>query len=168
MKRVRTYSLVWLASVLTHSLAVVGVLEAAGPQNAGVDLSMRRALYFNGVRTDKVDTRAKYVTENGTMTLNSRRAVKHEGEYFVFNLGFFVFRKPVEGELSTYALIRGPKIGIVGNNVIFQAGAATKDVIYPVNLLKGKNTVVVEVDPYKKTMETDETNNSFEVTIVVE
>ena len=146
----------------------VGTSKAYSAPNSGVDLSLRRTLYFTGARTDKVDTRAKFVAENGTVTINSSSALKHEGDYFVFNLGFFVYRSSAEGELSTYALIRGPKIGIVGNNVVFHAGATTKDVIYSVNLLKGKNTVIVEVDPYKKITETNESNNSFEVTIIVQ
>jgi subtilase family serine protease len=41
-------------------------------------------------------------------------------------------------------------------------------VVFASKLKVGENHLTVEVDPYKKTAETNENNNRFEVTIIVE
>jgi len=115
---------------------------------AQTDLSMRQALYYNGAKTVKVDTTSKYVTPGGTMKLKKSEALNCAAGFCEFNFAFFVFRDNVASALSTYALIR--------------------DVVHKFKLKTGVNKVIVEVDPYKKLAETNENNNSFEVTIVVE
>lgn len=150
--------------------AVAAPAQKLPPPPAPVvwDFSMRPALYANGAETKKVDTKAKYVTAGKTMTLKKSEAVSCEGDTCTFNLAFFVFRNGDQGNLSTYALIRGKTLGIVGNTISFSPGSKVKDVVFPSKLKVGENKLIVEVDPHKKTPETNENNNSFEVTIIVE
>jgi hypothetical protein len=132
------------------------------------DFSMRPALYANGAESKKVDTKAQYVTAGKTLTLKKSAAVSCEGDTCSFNLGFIVFRNGDHGELSTYAFIKGKTLGIVGNTVTFANGSKVKDLVLLSKLTVGENKLTVEVDPYKKTAETNENNNRFEVTIIVE
>ncbi len=138
------------------------------PPPVGYDFSLRAALYINGSQTQTVNTTAKYVSAGKSITLKKSEALNCDGNVCTFNLGFFVFRNTGEDTISTYALIRGNTIGIVGNTVSFANGSKTKDVVFPCKLKIGENKLIVEVDPYKKTAETNEGNNSFEVTIIVE
>jgi hypothetical protein len=132
------------------------------------DLSMRLALYINGTETQKVNKQAKYVGAGKTITLKKSEALSCEGDRCTFNLAFFVFRNGATGELSTYALISGETLGSVGNSLTFPSGATTKDMVLPGKLIVGVNKLTVTVDPYKKLAETNENNNQFEVTIIVE
>jgi hypothetical protein len=132
------------------------------------DFSLRPALYANGAETKKVDTKAKYVTAGKHMTLKKSEAVSCEGDTCTFNLAFFVFRNGDQGELSTYACIQGKTLGFVGNTVTFSNGSKVAGVVFASKLKVGENHLTVEVDPYKKTAETHENNNRFEVTIIVE
>ena len=139
-------------------------------QRVRPDLSMRRALYFTGARASEIDTKNdKYVAENNSMTLRKSDATKCEAGTCVFNLGFIAFRTPAAGSgvLSTYALIQVEGGGLVGNTVYFSASDATRTGVFPVKLSEGVNKVTFQIDPYKKTAESDEGNNSFAVTIVV-
>lgn len=138
------------------------------PAPTNVDFSFRPALYINGTETGKVNTTARYVTAGKTITVKKSEALSCDGNTCTFNLAFFVFRNNGDGEVATYALIRGNTIGIVGNTVSFQNGSRTRDVVFPCKLKVGENKLTVEVDPYKKTAESNENNNSFEVTIIVE
>jgi hypothetical protein len=139
----------------------------APPAPVVVDLSMRQALYNNGAETQKVNTQARYVAAGKTITLKKSEALSCEGDHCTFNLGFFVFRNGAQGELSTYAIIDG-EIAIVGNSLSFQQGATTQSMILPCKLKVGVNKLTVTVDPYKKTAETNENNNQFEVTVILE
>jgi hypothetical protein len=132
------------------------------------DFSLRSALYANGAETKKVNTQAKYVSAGKTLTLKKSEAVSCEGDSCTFNLGFIVFRNGDQGVLSTYASIRSTTLGIVGNTVTFENGSKVKDAVFASKLKLGENKLTVEVDPYKKTAETNEGNNSFQVTIIVE
>jgi hypothetical protein len=144
------------------------IVQFARAQGATTDLSMRRALYFTGAKTNKIDLKNdRYVAENGTMTLKQTDATKCEDGGCYFNLGFIAFRKPAAGALSTYSLIEGVG-GVIGNTVSFADAERTKQGIFPVKLAIGSNKLTFQIDPYKKTTESDESNNRFSVTIVVE
>jgi hypothetical protein len=132
------------------------------------DFSLRPALYANGAESKKIDTKSPYVTAGKTLTLKKSEAVSCAGDTCTFNLAFIVFRNGDQGMLSTYAFIKGKTLGIVGNTITFADGSKVKDAVFPSKLKIGENKLTVEVDPYKKTAETNEGNNSFEVTIIVE
>jgi hypothetical protein len=157
-----------LARLLIIVLATLAFAWSAfGRRNAGVDLRLRQDILFTGQKTT-FSPSDKVTQAGGTLTLNKREAVKCDRKYCTFNLGVVVYRDVGDGVLSTYALIRSEQGGIGGNTVIFQAGETRKGVIYPVSLAIGKNKVIAEVDPYKKTAETNETNNTVTITIIVE
>jgi hypothetical protein len=140
----------------------------APPAPVVYDFSMRAALYINGSQTETVNTAAKYATPGKSLTLKKNEALSCDGNTCTFNLGFFVFRNTAEGNVSTYALMRGNTIGIVGNTISFPNGSKTRDVVFVCKLNIGENKLIIEIDPYKKTAESKEDNNSFAVTIFVE
>lgn len=146
----------------------LAVLPSVFGQRVKPDLSMRRALYLTGAKTNEIDTKNdKYIAENGSTTLKKSDAAKCEADGCHFNLGFIALRTPSGGELSTYALIQVEGGGLAGNTVYFSASDATRTGVLPVKLAEGVNKVTFQIDPYKKTAESDEGNNSFAVTIVV-
>ncbi|CAN5611002.1 hypothetical protein BH20ACI4_BH20ACI4_05970 [soil metagenome] len=134
-----------------------------------LDLSMRDALYFTGAKTDKIDLKNdKYAVKDGTMELKKSQATSCDGDTCEFNIGFIAFRSGnTNGELSTYALFQVEKGGLVGNTVYFADGEKTKQAVHSVKLKMGMNKVTFTIDPYKKTAETDENNNSFSVNFKV-
>lgn len=144
-------------------------VEFAHAQVAKTDLSMRRALYFTGAKFEKIDLKNdRYVTENGTITLKQSNATKCEDGGCYFNIGFIAFRRPAGGPLISYALIQ-KNIGFDGIELEFHDKVGTLQRILPVKLPIGsQNKLTFQIDPYKKTLEADENNNSFSVTVIVE
>jgi hypothetical protein len=133
--------------------------------SAQTDLSMRVALYFTGAKTDKIDLKNdKYVAKDGTMELNKSQAKTCDGNTCEFNIGFIAFRSGnVNGDMSTYGLFQIGNEEMVGNTVSFVDQEKTKQGILSLKLKMGMNKVTFTVDPYKKTAETNEENNSFSV-----
>jgi len=70
--------------------------------------------------------------------------------------------------LSTYGQYTVQTLGTTGNTIVFANSESTKQQVLPVKLAPGKNVVTFAIDPAKKIVETDESNNSITVTIVVE
>ncbi len=168
-------SLFLLTVIIGNAQFITGVMAQTDkpklpppPAPAVWDFSLRPALYLNGTETKKVDTKAKYVTAGKTLTVKKSEAVSCEGDSCTFNLAFFIFRNGDHGDLSTYALIQGKTLGIVGNTVSFQNGSKVSQAVFASKLKVGENKLTVAVDPYKKTPETNEQNNTFDVTIIVE
>ena len=141
----------------------------SGPQapHALFDLTARSALYFTGTKTDRINTKNdKYVAGGGSLTVTRESAASCEGNTCVFNVGFFASRSGnVTGALSTYAAIQVEKVGLVGNTISFADQEKSKQGVLPVKLNMGVNKLTFTIDPYKKISETDETNNSFSVTV---
>ena len=150
---------------------IANILLAAGAftANAQTDLSMREALYFTGANASNIDLKKdKYVARGGTMQLKTSEASKCAGNNCDFNIGFIGFRTAGSSSpLSTYALLEVQNGGLVGNTVYFAAGETTKQGVLPLTLTPGINKVTFTMDPYKKTAETNERNNSFSVTFNV-
>lgn len=156
-----------LASIATFACLAMAA-QFAYAQQTRTDLTMRRALYLTGGKTDKIDTKNdKYVAENGTITISQSNATKCEDGGCYFNVGFIAFRQPAAGELSSYGLIKAAG-NLVGNTIYFASKAGTKQGIFAVKLATGSNKVTFQIDPYQKTPEWDENNNSFSVTVIVE
>jgi len=155
----------YLLAVMT--LSILPAVSALGQRAAPVDFSMRRALYFTGNETQKIDKTGKYVAENGTMVLNQSQATKCEQDGCYFNLGFIVFRKPAADELATYATLTTQASYVAGIEIVFADKEATKEKILSLKLALGTNKVTFKVDPYEKAAESDEGNNTFVVTITV-
>jgi len=153
----KTYLIISLLSLL---FAGTTIIHAQGSQP---DLSMRAALYFTGANAADIDlAKDKYVARDGTMELKRSQASSCDETGCVFNLGFIAFRTEfVRAPLSTYGLFSVENGGVVGNTVYFAIGETTKKGVHAVKLKMGVNKVTFTIDPYKKTNETDENNNSF-------
>ena len=146
-------------------------LAAAGAfaVNAQTDLSMREALYFTGANASQIDLKKdKYVARGGTMQLKTSEASKCAGNTCDFNIGFIGFRTGnSSSELSSYVMLEVQNGGLVGNTIYFAAAETTKQGVLPLSLSPGLNKVTFTIDPYKKTAESNERNNSFSVTFNV-
>lgn len=155
--------------VLAGTLTIVFISIANAYAQTKTDLSIRTALYFTGAKTDKIDlSKDRYVASGGTMELQKSQATKCDENTCEFNIGFIAFRSgDTNGELSTYGLFQVETGGIIGNTVYFADKEATKQGILPLKLKMGMNKVTFTIDPYKKTAEANEENNSFSVTFKV-
>jgi hypothetical protein len=151
------------------AISLLSTVHAFG-QRTGTDLTMRRALYFTGAKADKIDLKNdKYVAENGSITVSQSSATKCEDGGCYFNVGFIAFRNPATGALSTYALIQNSMGGLAGHEVAFTDKAATRQRVLPVKLAIGaQNKLTFQIDPHKKMAESNENNNSFSVTVIVD
>ena len=134
-------------------------------ESNSVDLSMRVALYFTGAKTNKIDLKNdKYVARDGTMELNKSQATNCDGNTCQFNIGFIASRTGnTNGALSTYGLLQVENGGLVGNTIYFADKETIKQGVLPLKLKVGMNKVTFTIDPYKKTAESSEDNNSFSV-----
>jgi hypothetical protein len=149
-------------SVSLFTLVFIGTVTNYAQQTQP-DLSMRTALYFTGAKADKIDlAKDKYVAKDGTMELKKSQATTCDSNYCEFNIGFIGFREGnAGGALSTYGLFEVDNGTMVGNTVYFASREKIKQGIHTVKLKMGMNKVTFTIDPYKKTDETDENNNSF-------
>ena len=146
--------------------ALVSPFSLAG--NAGVDLGTHGGVYFTGNKSVIEVKNDKYVVAGGTITVKKSQAVGCQGNKCTFNLGIFSFRSGGPSTLRTYGQFTGRTVGIVGNTIVFDTGHNFKQHVLPVGLAIGKNTVTFTIDPQNQIVETDETNNSITVTIIVE
>lgn len=151
------FALLFMSAVSTHA------------QTSRNDLSMRTALYFTGAKGDKIDTaKDKYVVKDGTMEISKSNGTNCDADGCAYNIGFIAVRSGnTSGALSTYGLFQVENGSLAGNTVFFAAGEQTKAGVLPVKLKMGMNKVTFTIDPYKKTAEADEENNSFTVNFKV-
>ncbi len=150
-------------SIVLLALALVGAISV-NAQSSTLDLSMRTALYFTGTKADKIDrANDKYVAKDGTMELKTNEAVSCDGTYCEFNIGFIAFaeRTGGKGEVSTYGLFTVDNGSSVGNTVYFADKEQIKEGVHKVKLKIGMNKVTFAIDPYEKTPEAKEDNNTF-------
>ena len=153
-------------SLITFALAI---LVTSVSVEAQTDLSMREALYFTGSNASTIDLKNdKYVAKGATLNIPAELAKSCEKNTCEFNVGFIGFRSGNLGTaLSSYGLISVEGGGLVGNTVYFAASEATKQAVHPVKLKTGMNRITFTIDPYKKTPETNERNNTFSVNVIV-
>ena len=137
--------------------------------HAQTDLSMREALYFTGGKSDAIDLQNdKYAAKGSTLNLTAELAKSCDKNTCEFNVGFIGFRSGnLAPALSSYGLISVEKGGLAGNTVYFAASETTKSVVVPVKLKVGMNKLTFSIDPYKKTRETNESNNTFSVNVIL-
>ncbi len=156
----------FLALCATMFCAIGSVLAFASDER--VDFSSRQAIYLTGKKT-AIDTKNdKYVTAGGTIKVKRSDAVSCSDNKCTYGLGVIAFRTGSQNAIQTYGQFTGKTLGIVGNTVSFQVNETTKQHILPVDLAVGTNAVTFIIDPQHKIAETNENNNSFTVTIIVE
>ena len=141
---------------------------AAIPSQAQTDLNTRKALYFTGTKTDAIDLKNDvYVANGATLNLSAELRVSCEQNECIFNVGVIATRTGTRA-LSTEIVAQVAKSGEkFTKTVVFGANEKTKQVVFPIKLMLGKNQLVVTIDPNKTTAETDDTNNSFSGTVMV-
>ena len=155
-------------SQLIAILATCAVAATAAQAQTGTDLTLRRALYFTGKKFDSIDLKNdKYVAENKFITLHKTDAFKTEGEYLYFYFGYIAFREPGGPQFQTHVQYKLEKSSI-GVETVFLNNSKTRQGVLPLKLRKGRNVITAVIDPFQKTAETNEANNSFHVTIMVE
>lgn len=139
------------------------VSMSAVAAQAQTDLSMREALYFTGSKSTQIDLKNdRYVVRGGTMQLKASDGSNCAGGFCEFNIGFIAFRTG-NGDiaLSSYGLLQVANGGMTGNTVYFGPSETVRQGILPLKLKIGMNKVTFTIDPYKKTPETNERNNSI-------
>ena len=153
-------------SLITFALTI---LVTSVSIDAQTDLSMREALYFTGSNASTIDLKNdKYVAKGATLNVSAELAKSCDKNTCEFNVGFIGFRSGnLSAALSSYGLISVEGSGLVGNTVFFAASEATKQAVLPVKLKTGMNRITFTIDPYKKTPETNERNNTFSVNVIV-
>lgn len=156
--------------ILFAAINFVLLLSAASATAfSQTDLSMREALYFTGSKTTQIDLKNdRYVVKGGTMQLKAGDATNCAGGFCEFNIGFIAYRTgSANSALSSYGLLQVDSGGLVGNTVYFGVDETVKQGILPLKLKLGMNKVTFTIDPYKKTAETNERNNSVTVSFNV-
>jgi CARDB len=153
---------------LLSTVFVLLIISSAVSAQA-VDLSLRKAVYFTGDKTDKIDLKNdKYATSGREFQLSAELAKACDDQGCEFNLGVIGVRSGASTEpLSGYGMFTVENGGLVGNTIVFEAKQTSKQLVLPVKLKLGKTRLTVSIDPYKKVDETDEENNTFSVDVVV-
>jgi hypothetical protein len=151
---------------VAFAIAIIGTSLSIQAQT---DLTMREALYFTGSNGSTIDLKNdKYVAKGATLNVSGATAKSCAQNTCEFNVGFIGFRSGnMAAALSSYGLISVEGSGLVGNTVYFAESEATKQGVLPVKLKLGTNKITFTIDPYKKTAETNERNNTFSVTVIV-
>jgi hypothetical protein len=156
----------FVALCLTMLCTMASPLVFAGGDR--IDLSSRQAIYLTGKKS-VIDLKTdKYVAAGGAIKVKRSEAVSCSGNKCTYGLGAIAFRTGTKNALQTYGQFSGKTIGIVGNTISFQNNETTKQHLLPVDLVVGANVVTFTIDPQNKIAETNETNNGFNVTIIVE
>jgi hypothetical protein len=134
-----------------------------------VDLSARTTIYFTGAKKTIDLANDPHVEQGKDLDLKTNQAASHQGNLYTFNLGVLATRE--YGDLGTtldaYAIMSGPG-GIAGDDILFQPNVQVVNKVFAVNLAIGSNVLTFTIDPYQKTPESNENNNTFTVTINVE
>ena len=155
-----------ITTLITFAFAILGTSFSI---NAQTDLSMREALYFTGSNGLSINlSKDVYVAKGATLNLSADVAKSCDKNTCEFNVGFIGFRSGnTSSELSGYGLVMVEGLGLAGNTVYFAPAETTKQVVVPTKLKVGHNKLTFTIDPYKKIRETNENNNTFSVTVVV-
>ena len=153
------------ALCLTMLCATLPRLASAGGDR--VDLSSRRAIYLTGKKSVIDLKNDKYVAAGGTIKVKKSDAISCAGNKCTYGLGTIAFRNGTTTAMKTYGQFSG-KASTAGNTILFQDNETTKQHVLPVELAVGANVVTFTIDPENKIAETNENNNNFSVTIIVE
>jgi CARDB len=133
--------------------------------NANLDLSMRRAAYFNFKESGAIDLKGKFVAAGAAITLNKGMG-NCNNDGCKFAIGFILFRNVVENEPAFKVNVVGEKTSTLVFG--FSKGKKITEARHETPPLKmGANKVRIVLDADNKFAEINEDNNSFEITIVV-
>ena len=147
--------------------ALVLMFSLPNEAQAQVDFTLRKAVYLHTGASETISTQSPYAAPNKILTLRKSQAISCDADVCTFNLGVFALRLKGDGKLEPFVGFDNKTTNNygVGNTIIFGAGEKSKSAIFPFKLKLGKNVVAVAIDRPQKIAETDESNNSFEVSI---
>ena len=147
------------------ALAIFGLCASVKAQ---VDLTMKEGIYFTGTKNSINAISDKYAAKNTRVDVFADQAARFEGGHYVFNLGIIGIRTGfIYTQLHTFGQFFVPGLGTTGNSMIFPATRKGSRLVVPVKLQSGGNRVTFTIDPFKERAESDETNNTFWVDVVV-
>ena len=153
----------WM-TLIGIALAVFGLNNSAQAQ---MDLTTKPGIYLTGSKLSIDESKDKWVAKGATVHVFSHEASSFTNGYYVFNIGIIATRS---GVISSYAQTYGlfsSQGGSVGREMKFGPGRGWSRLVLPVNLKSGANRVTFAIDPYQKTIESDEKNNTFWINVVV-
>jgi hypothetical protein len=137
------------------------------PETAGkVDISFRNALYNNGAQKIGVNTQMPYGTPTTPLILSRKDAIVCDQVWCSFNFGFILFRSTNTEDYKTYAILSGGNPQVERNFTTFKKGSKIADLVLPMSIKDGANTLTVTLNPYD-TGEINKENNSFSVTVIL-
>jgi len=140
---------------------------AAISSQAQTDLNTRKAVYFTGAKNDSIDLKNDvYVGSGTTLTISYQLGTGCDKNVCKYNVGIIAIRTGT-GAQSTDVVIHVDKGGSFTKTIEFAPNEKIKQVIFPIKLALGKNQLTVAIDPNNKTAETDESNNRFAGTVMV-
>ena len=150
-------------------LAIV-ILQAGLSIRAQADLSVRQALYFMNPKAVTIDFKNdKLATVGSTLSVPSELAESCDGGFCKFRVGVMILRSGNIASIpSGFAIVSADGRVPIGNSFSFGPTQAAREFFLPVKLRYGVNRITFVIDPHKKTQETDESNNTFSVTVTVE
>ena len=152
---------------LTFIAIALVIFGLCGAAEAQMDLTTKPGVYLTGSKLSIDEANDKWVTKNTTVHVLSNQATKFENGYYVFNMGVVGTRSGVAFPLAqTYGLFSSPG-GSAGREMKFGVGRGWSFLVLPVNLKSGANRVTFAIDPYQKTIESDEKNYTFWINVVV-
>jgi len=156
-------------TVIITPLMMSNVGAAPATPQGQTDLSMREALYFTGTKSESIDIKNDPFAAKGTRyNLSTELAKGCVKDVCEFNVGAIGSRSgAMAAAVSTYGFLSLEDSSGAGNTIYFEPSAASKQLVVPMKLKMGKNRVTFTIDPYKKTVETNENNNAFSVDVIV-
>jgi len=138
----------------------------SGAITSSLDLSFRPALYVDTFQEEKVDTKAKYAMPTTPLTVFRGDNVNCDNTGCGFRLGFFVFRDNATGSLTTGVKLTNGKASKT-ETVSFEPGKKVAEAVVNMPIFNGNNKIRVQVDPQNERAESNESNNRFEVTVIL-
>jgi hypothetical protein len=152
--------------LIAFALAIFGTFSSISAQ---VDLTMREALYFIGPKWTIDLKNDRYAAKGATLSVSAESAESCDGNICQFRVGVIVIRSgDIASVPSSYGVMSVEGGGTVGNSMSFVPRKTTRDFVLPVKLKIGMNRITCKIDRFEKTQETDETNNTFMVNVIVE
>ena len=152
---------------ITCFAIALAILALGVTARAQVDLTMKGGVYLTGTKLSIDPSSDRFVAKGTRVDVFSDQAVGFENGVYTFNMGVVALRtSPKPYFLSTNVLFKTPAV-YVGNTVNFGYGRGQAHYVVGVKLKSGGNRVVVLIDPDQKKIESDETNNTFWIDVVV-
>ncbi len=133
-------------------------------------LKVRDTLYYLGSKSGP-PAQGRAIKKFTTTTITMGEGQGCSANRCTFNFGFYIDRKPAKGLISPYGEILvmsgGAQKYTVGNTIPIKVGEYSKSVVFPVLLGVGEYTLKVAVNSKDAAPDANNTDNRFEVRVIV-